>query len=806
MLFVVERGNHVIGKKTKRGLAIGGVVIVTIFVVVIACASPIGKRIIETYVGPKILGRHIKTDWVYVNPFTGYVHISGLKIYECGGDSITILRADELNVHYNILKTLTKNFEFTDADLVRPVGWIIQDHKQFNFTDLIIHFSPKHPEDTTDKRPKVRHPLHINVLNFKITDGEFHYQEKSIPVNYYFKHVNISSPGKWWARDSMFLKVDMVSGPGTGTVHAEGFLDLYRLDYGVSADIRGLDMQILEQYLRDLANYASLRGLVDARIKTSGNFKDRLAMHAEGSIEVRDFHVGKSPTFDIAAFEKLSFSIHDLTPREFQYYFDSIAIHHPYFLYERYDYMDDLRNMFGAKAEKAKAARADKTKFNLIIEIGRYLQDLVENFLKSKYRLDHFDIYDGNLTYNDYALREKFYIGADPIFIHADSIYKTNPRLKVSLRSALKPHGTLTADFSVDPATYQDFDLHYHLLRTPVALFNPYLITYTSFPLDRGIIEFNGTTLVRANIVHSDNHLLVLDTRVAKRVNKDDTKWIPLPLIMSIVRSPGNAIDYSIPIGGNLRNPHFQITDVVGQVIENILIKPPYTPYIAKAKAVEDVVEKSLYIKWELRSAKLTSDQEKFVSGMADFLKDRPGSSLQISSVDYVDKEKEYILLFEAKKKYFLMTHNQSKASEDDSILIDRMSVKDSAFVHYLTAQPGVEMLYSVQEKCEHLLGKSIVDDKFMRLVKEREDLFLSWFKANGTGAQVKFVQTRNIIPFNGYSCYKIEYKGDKPVDLLKAYDDLVSINNMNPRRRYAAKRKAKAGLIIDEKQLKSKQ
>jgi hypothetical protein len=103
------------------------------------------------------------------------------------------------------------------------------------------------------------------------------------------------------------------------------------------------------------------------------------------------------------------------------------------------------------------------------------------------------------------------------------------------------------------------------------------------------------------------------------------------------------------------------------------------------------------------------------------------------------------------------------------------------------------------------LLGNKIVDDKFAKLDKERRDLFLSFFKANGTEARVKFIQERNIIPFNGYSYYKLEYRGDKPEKLLKAYDELVAINNMKPRQKYAAKRKAKAGLIIDDKQLKGK-
>jgi hypothetical protein len=586
-----------VGKGAKRGLIITAMVIVSIVVVVIACASPIGKYIIESYVGPTVLGRHVKTSYVYVNPFTGYVHISGLRIYEPGGDSIAILKADELNVHYNILKTLTKNYEFTDADLVRPEGWIIQDHKLFNFTDLIIHFSPKHPRDTT--KPKVRKPLHINVLNFKITDGVFHYIEKSIPINYSVKHVNISSSGKWWAQDSMHVVYDFMSGTDSsqGRIRGDGWLNFYTLDYGFKPVVEHYDIQILEQYLKELANYASLRGLIDARLDFSGDFKDRMALNARGLIEVSAFHIGKSTTDDIASIEKLSLSTHDLRPRDFKYEFDSLVVHHPLLIYERYDHLDNLRYMFGAKGEKGMAVVRDQSHFNLIVEIGRYVKVIVQNFLQSKYRIDHLNIYNGQLKFNDYSLREKFYIGADSLFIHADSIYKENPRIKLSLAAALRPHGKFKADISVSPATYEDFDLHYELDRAPMALFNPYLITYTSFPLDRGIFEFSGTTRVRSAKMHSDNHLLVLDTRVAQRVDKYDTKWIPLPLIMSIVRNSGNAIDLTLPISGDLRNPHFRIWHVLGEVLTNIVMKPPLTFYIARTKTVENVVEKSLSLK-----------------------------------------------------------------------------------------------------------------------------------------------------------------------------------------------------------------
>lgn len=794
--------SHLASYLTTRRLLLIATIIAAVVIVMIACASPIGKYTLEHYVGPKVLGRQVKTNWVYVNPLTGYVHISGLKIYEQGGDSLTILTADELNVHYNILKTLTKNFEFTDADLVRPVGWIIQDHKVFNFTDLIIHFSPKHPRPPG---PKVRHPLHINILNFKITDGEFHYVEKSIPINYYMKHVNISSPGKWWAVDSFHLRFDMQSGSGTGTIKGDGFLDLYKMDYGVAANVKKIDLQILEQYLRDLANYASLRGTVDADIRSTGNFKDSLALHVDGPVSISDFHVGKSPTSDIIAFERLSFSIHDLTPRRYQYWFDSIALQHPQFVYERYDYLDNLRNMFGAKAEKVKAAQADATKFNLIIEIGKYVKVLVQNFLQSSYRLDHFNIYDADLKYVDYALREKFYIGARHLYTHADSVYKANPHIQVSIRTEVNPHGTFTASVGINPGTYQDYDLHYQLQRVPAALFNPYFITYTSYPVDRGIIELGGTTLVRHDQLHSDNHLLVLDTRVGASVRKGDTKKEPMPLIIAILRNPGNAVDVNIPIAGDLHDPHFKIWNIVGQIVRNIIIKPPYFPYIEHTKKVENTVEKTLAIKWELRRYDLVEDQEKHLQDIADFMERYPQAQIQITSTEYRSKEKEYILLYEAKKKYYLDTRHRAPASFSmaDSILVDQMSVKDSGFVHYLTAQPGVELLYSVQEKAAHLLGAELIDHHYDQLSRARRDRFLSFFRANGTQDRVRFASARDIIPFDGYSVYKIEYFGKTPPELIEAYDKLVALNHIDPRLRYVAKRRALAGMLIDERKLK---
>ncbi len=75
----------------------------------------------------------------------------------------------------------------------------------------------------------------------------------------------------------------------------------------------------------------------------------------------------------------------------------------------------------------------------------------------------------------------------------------------------------------------------------------------------------------------------------------------------------------------------------------------------------------------------------------------------------YANKEKEYILFFEAKKIFYLLTNNINARSfnEEDSEKVDKMSAKDSVFVQYLNKQVNDSMLFTIQEKCSVLIDSA---------------------------------------------------------------------------------------------------
>lgn len=785
-----------IKNKTKKVAAIIAATLVIAVVLVIAFISPISKYLVEKY-SVKYLGRQVKVSWIYLNPFTGYIHLDHLKVYEHESDTV-FFRADGVSARFAMFKMLSKTYEIRYLTLNKPWARIVQNRKQMNLDDLIRKFSP---DSIAPPKPD-KEPLHFNLLDIEITDGEFHYEEQTIPVNYFVKELNFKSPGMRWDRDTMQGNISLKSGPAKGSIKADFTFNLKNLDYRATAVVRQFELDIIDQYLQDIANYGKFSANLDADVKAQGNMKDQLNVIASGQIGINSFHFGKKPGQDFVSFDTLLISLNEVNPKHYKYIIDSIAIRKPFFKYEKYDYLDNIQTMFGAGGANYKAVKADSAKFNLIVQIADYVNTLAKNFLQSYYKIDRVAVYNADIRFSDYSIREKFSVAASPLNIAANAIDRNHKRVELSVRSGVKPYGALGIDLSVDPKDYNQFDLSYDVSKISVPAFNPYIVTYTSFPLDRGTLQLSGKWNVRDGQIQSDNHLIVLDPRTGKRLRKKDTKWIPVPLIMSLVRTPGSAIDFDIPIAGNLKNPKFKIWGAIGEVLKNIFVKPPSSLYLAHVKEEDNEVEKMLTIKWPMRSSMLQPLQEKFLSKMANFLKNNNDATITIAPREYADKEREYALFFEAKRKYYLLTHGQTGGPlrTKDSVEIDKMSIKDSAFVKYLDAyvHANDNLLFTIQDKCLAYIGEANVNASYQQLQKARKEAVLNYFRDKGVQDRVKSEQGMVIVPRDGFSYFKIDYQGELPPDLIKAYNEMNDLDRKNPRGKYENARKKNDDILVE--------
>jgi hypothetical protein len=369
-------------------------------------------------------------------------------------------------------------------------------------------------------------------------------------------------------------------------------------------------------------------------------------------------------------------------------------------------------------------------------------------------------------------LCDNFELELNPVNITADSIDKNNGRVEALLQSRVKEYGELIAKLSLNPKDTGDFDLQYHLQKVPLSIFNPYIINYTSFALNRGTLDLEGTWKVRKGIIKSKNHLTLIEPRQARQLKSKDTKRLPLPLIMGFIREADNVIDYQIPITGNMRNPKFHFRDVLFDLHRNIFFKLPAMPYAMHLRSIETAIEKSFVLQWPMRENQIQRGQEKFIERMVDFLVDNPRESVSISPQQYSVKEKEYITFFEAKKKYFLHVTKRSNLSftAADEDAVNKLSIKSDLFREYLNGQVNDSLIFTVQEKCALLVGSAVINARFLQLNTERRNVFVSYFTKRKVAGQVKFSPGVNVIPHNGFSFYRIQYNGKLPESLLKAY------------------------------------
>jgi len=761
------------------GSVVGFVVLVLIFI------SPIAKYLIEKY-DQQYLGREITLDYVYLNPFTGYIHLSGLEVTEANVDSV-FFTADGVSANFAMLKMLTKTYEISSITLDRPFGLITLNEKVLNFQDLITRFTP------LGKRDTALLPVKFSILDIKIKDGEFLFIEDRVPVNYSVKNVNITSTGLFWDRDTLVADFAFDSGLGRGHLHGATTINTKNLDYRVAVVIEAFELDIINQYLQDLTNYGHLSADLDADIRAFGNFKDTEDVTASGWLAVNDFHFGVKEGDDFAAFDKLHLAMQEASPAKKSYLIDSVALTKLFVMYEMYDELDNIQNMFGRKGANVKAAQNDG-QFNLILEIAKYVEVMAKNFLQSDYKIGRVAVYDADIRFNDFSGSEKFTVGLSPLNILADSINKADKWMDLAVWSGIRPYGHLKIDVSIDPKEQEkmDFDLAYHIHKVPVSVFNPYLMSFTSFPLDRGSIELTGKWHVRKGIIESKNHLIVLDPRVGKRVRNKDTKWIPMPLIMAFVREQGNVIDYEIPITGDLKSPSFNVWDAVWDIVTNIFVKPATTPYRMQVNNIEAQIEKSVSMRWPIRQSTLLPSQGKFMQQMADFLKDNPEAAIIVEPQHYAIKEREHTLYFESKKAYFLMREKKKAAdlNEDDMETVNRMSMKDSLFMQFLDRQVNDPMLFTMEAKAERFLDAAMLEAGLNRLMAARQETFLAYFREKGVEKQVRFLKTVDVVPFNGFSHFKVNYDGDLPEKLRTAYNEMQELNDEAPRKAYRKERK----------------
>src|SRR5204862_2396052 len=121
---------------------------------------------------------------------------------------------------------------------------------------------------------------------------EIHYLERTIPVAYYIKNVNVQCASLQWDVDTTHVAYDFASGSGSGTVKGSVRFNRKNSNYDVHTTVSNFDLKVLEQYMKDFSTYGSFAAFMDADVQTTGSLNNKFDLMTSGKMTIRDFHFG----------------------------------------------------------------------------------------------------------------------------------------------------------------------------------------------------------------------------------------------------------------------------------------------------------------------------------------------------------------------------------------------------------------------------------------------------------------------------------------------------------------------------------
>ena len=219
---------------------------------------------------------------------------------------------------------------------------------------------------------------------------------------------------------------------------------------------------------------------------------------------------------------------------------------------------------------------------------------------------------------------------------------KPDQRAKLVFTSVLGGDGGLDirgAIGAIGAPLYLDLAGEIRDLQLPAV--NPYSDKAIAWLIRQGDLKYKFTVKVEDDQLTATNQIVIGKLRVAKAKRPDDQVkarlGLPLGLIVALIKDLDGNIVLNVPISGSLKDPKFDLADVIWTSIKNVLVNILLSPFrligglFSKGDKIEE--PKVNPVTFPPGSMALTPSMEEHLLRVADFMRRTPYITLTMHPV-----------------------------------------------------------------------------------------------------------------------------------------------------------------------------
>ena len=544
----------------------GALVIVLLFALILAVASPVAKYVVNNY-GEDIVGRELHAEQVIINPFWGGVSIKGFQCKEENGET-DFISFDRLYVQIAYPQLIAKRVKIRAIHLDGFNGQVLKSHDRLNFSDIIERYTKSESDEETDEETtdEADSKWTIALDDIRINNSSIRYRDVISDKQWKVEDMSLRIPGLFF--DNTQTNAGLEFGLPTGG--RVGIIAGYKMQsnrYAVRLNLEDVHTDVVLPLVQDYLNVSGLGAKLNGQLHVDGSLDNITNVQLKGALSMDGLSIRDTHDDQVAALDELRVVVNkgDLNTNTF--ILDSLILIGITGEYEVHESWNTLSRLMKKNDENDEMIAKDS--LNDVPSTPNDAKPLV--WMAKKVKITGHD-----LMYHDYSLKHEWEYGIKSLAVEGSNI-ATNGRNSVKIDATLTSDAQLKLDFTggLDMA-HEETRAELKMNGIQLRDFSALCRNYTGYPLNGGDMRVESSMEVVSGKLKGSNRIIMDHPRVGRRDLMTNAKYkdIPVRLGVKLLTSAQDMIVLDVPVTGDATNPKFNLNKVIGRALLKVFFGP----------------------------------------------------------------------------------------------------------------------------------------------------------------------------------------------------------------------------------------
>lgn len=672
-----------------------------------------------------LIGRKIDLAELHINYFQCSVEANNFVMYEQNKQD-SFVSFDRLYINFDPWQMFSSTYAFSEISLENPVVSIVYNDSTFNFDDLLA--STDSVETDTVEETSTDTTKYL-VKNINISGGYIRYVDNTTDNITELKELGIKVPEISWNSSKADMGIDFILGKD-GKVSLGGFINQTEGIYAITLKTENIDIAPYMSYAQPYMAISDMQGRLYTNLELRGNMNDPMQLSITGNASLKKLVLKDINNTPFCVISGIQVVLYTLDIGKSAYNIRSVSLDSP---------------------ELVAVLEKNGTNFDRIL--APYFTDTLDTDTATTdttvihYAIDSLIISNGALAFTDHTLNRLFRLDISKLNYTLTAFSDSAAKIPMTFSMNLNKTGNFKGKAVIDIVNTDNIFFEGTLANLELLNFSPYSEYYIARPITKGRFNYDCKLKMTAKSLDNKNNIKIAQLTLGKKT-KDTTAYkAPIGLALYVLKDRQGNIIIDLPVSGDPSNPTFKLRKIIWNTLEEFLIKAATEPFNALGKLFGTSPETIKQVKFDFLQDSLLSEQTTKLDKISEIIQKKEELTFTFIQTTHPEKEKQMLVLQEAKQLFAQKTLPAGTAEADIIIYTKQIKDNDAAFLNFLgISENGLKD--SLDIACINKTGTEKAEKLLNELLVARENLLKKYFSTKNLpqGTVVfKTIDFRNI-------------------------------------------------------------